>query len=155
MPVDERDHEREEEHRAIDRDAADSGNAARAQRLDRTDRQVRQQEPEAAAGQGEDDAFGEHLEDEAPAAGAERGADGDFLAAHRRAHQQQVGDVGARDQDDDGDGREQRQQRRPDARDDAFLQADDFSGFVRAVLGILHRQPFGDGLHLGAGLLQR
>ena len=115
--------------------------------------QVRQQEPEASAGEGEDDAFGEHLEDEAPPAGAERRPDGDFLAAHRRAHQQQVGDVGARDQDHDGDGREERQQRRPDARDDAFLQADDLRGFVRAVLGILHRQAFGDGLHLGAGLL--
>jgi hypothetical protein len=64
-------------------------------------------------------------------------------------------DVGARDQDHDGDGREQRQQRRPDARDDAFLQADDFGRFVRAVLGILHRQAFGDGLDLGAGLRQR
>ena len=56
------------------------------------------------------------------AAGAERGADRDLALAHRGAHEQQVGDVRARDQDDDADRGEQRQQRRPDAADDLLVQ---------------------------------
>ena len=66
------------------------------------------------------------------APGAERGANGDLLAAHRCAHQQQIGDVGAGDQDDDADGGEQRQQRRADAGDHAVVQADDLGRLVRA-----------------------
>ena len=84
----------------------DARNAARAQRLDRTNGQIREQEPDGAAGQGQDDALGEHLQNKPAASGAECGADGDFLPADRCAHQQQVGDIRARDQDDDADGRE-------------------------------------------------
>ena len=43
--------------------------------------------------------------DEPPPACAERGADRDLLPTHRRAHEQQIGDVRARDQDDDADRR--------------------------------------------------
>ncbi len=109
------------------------GNAAGAQRLNRTDRQVRQQQAERAARQGEHEALGSIWSDQAAAAGAERRPDGDLLAANRRAHQQQVGDVGARDQDDDADGGKQREQRRADPRDDALVQADDLGGFIRAA----------------------
>ena len=147
------DAKREEQHRQVDRDVGRARNAARAQRLDRTNGQIREQEPDGAAGQGQDDAFGEHLQDEPAAAGAESRADRDLFPADRRAHQQQVGDVRARDQDDHADGREEREQRRADPGDHVLLQADDLGGFAGAGLRVLNRQPFGDPLHLGAGLL--
>ena len=46
----------------------------------------------------EQHAFGEQLADDAAAAGADGGADGDLARAAGGARQQQVGDVGAGDQ---------------------------------------------------------
>jgi hypothetical protein len=54
--------------------------------------------PERGAGAGEQQAFGQHLASEPCAACAEREARGEFLFAHRGARQQQVGDIGADDE---------------------------------------------------------
>ena len=109
--------------------------------------------PTAPPASGEDEALGEHLEDQPPPPGAERGSDRDLFPAHRRAHEQQVGDVGAGDQDHDPDRGQKRQQCRPDPLDDAVLQPDDFGRLVRARVGILHGQALGNGLDLSARLL--
>ena len=61
----------------------------------------------------------------AAAAGAERGADRDFLAAAERAREQQVADVGTGDQQDEADRRQQHDQRPADVADDVLLQRND------------------------------
>ena len=71
-------------------------------------------QPEHAAGQREQDAFGQQLPDDAAASRADGRADRDLALAARRAHEQQVGDVRARDQQDEADGAEQDPERRPD-----------------------------------------
>ena len=70
------------------------------------------EQPEHAAGEREDDAFGQQLPDDAAARSADGGADRDLAPAAGRAHQQQVGDVGARDQQHEADGAAVDQQRR-------------------------------------------
>ena len=56
--------------------------------------------------------------------GAERGADRELLAAAHRARQDQVADVGARDQQHQRHGAEQHQQRGPHVADDQLMQRD-------------------------------
>ena len=62
----------------------------------------RQQQAERAAAERQQDALGQQLADDAAAAGAERRADGDLPLPRQRPRQQQVGDVGARDQQHEG-----------------------------------------------------
>ena len=55
-------------------------------------------EAEDASGEGQQHALGQQLPDDAAAARADRGTNGDLTPSARRAHQQQVRDVGAGDQ---------------------------------------------------------
>ena len=59
---------------------------------------------EGSAGEGEDQAFEQKFAGDAAPAGAEGGADGEFLAAAVGAHEEEVGDVGAGNQQDHADG---------------------------------------------------
>ena len=63
---------------------------------------------EHAAGQRQHDALGEQLADDAAARAADRGADRDLAPASGRAHEQQVGDVGAGDEQDEARPRRRR-----------------------------------------------
>ena len=49
------------------------------------------------------DGFGEQLEDDAAAAGADRGANGELMLARGTARQQQDGDIAAADDEQQGD----------------------------------------------------
>ena len=66
---------------------------------------------EHASRQRQHDALGEQLPDDAAARAADRGADGDFPPPAGRPHQQQIGDVGAGDQQHQADGAGQHHQR--------------------------------------------
>ena len=103
----------------------------------------------------EHEAFREQLQHQPAAAGAERSADRHLLLANGRAHEQQVRDVCAGDQDDDRDGGEQREQGRADRTDDLFFELDDLRGLVRTRIGILLGEPLGDRLHLGRRLSEQ
>ena len=70
----------------------------------------------------DEDAFSHQLTNEPAAARAERRAQGNFLPARRRARQQQIRHVRARDQQDDGDGAQQHHQRTAGVADDFLLQ---------------------------------
>ena len=72
-------------------------------------------EAENSAGKRQKQAFGEQFAHDARAGGAESGADGEFAGAARGTRQQQVGDVGAGDQQDEADGADE-QDRAPGAR---------------------------------------
>ena len=71
-----------------------------------------EQQAEHAAGDGEDERFGEVLADETPAAAAERGADGEIFLACGRAGDEQIGDIEAGDEQDADGGGEQGVERR-------------------------------------------
>ena len=66
-------------------------------------------------------ALGQQLPDDASAAGADGRAQRHFTLARRGAHQQQVRDVGAGDEQDEGDGGAQNEQRGPRAPDEHRL----------------------------------
>ena len=70
-------------------------------------------------------AFDEELRDDAAAAGAEGDAHGDLALTRQRARQQQVGDVRARDQQDEADGAGENQHGAAHAADHLFLQRHD------------------------------
>ena len=78
-------------------------------------------QPEHAAHQRQHDALGQQLPHDPAAAGAHRRADRDLPLADGRAHQQQVRDIRARDQQDEGDRAQQHPQRRPHVADDDLL----------------------------------
>ena len=78
--------------------------------------------PSDAAGERQQHAFGQQLADDAAAAGADRGADRDLALPAGGADQQQVGDVGAGDQQHEADRAEQHQQRRPHVPHELSLQ---------------------------------
>ena len=155
QPGQQRDGQREAQDRRVDRDVVDPRDAAGAQRPNRPDREVGEQQAERASGQRQDQALTQHLKHQTPASRAERGADGDFLGAHRRADQQQVGHVRAGDQDQDADGRHQRQEGGAAVADHLLVQGHDLRGLVGALPWILLPQALGDRLHLGLGLLLR
>ena len=154
-PGEKRDTERKGEHPAIDRNVVDPRDTSGAQCLNRGNGQVREQKPETAAQDREHQAFREQLQHQPAAAGAERSADRHLLLANGRAHEQQVRDVCAGDEDDDRDGGEQREERRADRTDDLFFELDDLRGLVRTRIGILLGEPLRDRLHLGRRLSDR
>ncbi len=80
---------------------------------------------------------------------AERRADRDLLAASERAREEQVADVGARDQQHERDRGEQHHQRHADVADDQLLQRDDGGAPAGVLLRILALEPHRDRFHLG------
>ena len=92
---------------------------------------------------------------QARAACAEREAQRNFLLPHRRARQQQVGDVRARDQQNERDRAEENEQGRFDVADELLVQRPHPDPDARVVLRILLFQPRGDRRHLGLRLLPR
>ena len=75
-----------------------------------------------AAERGEHEPFAQELADDPAAARAERGADGDFAPAGGAAREQQVRDVGARDQQHRRDRREQHDEPEPVVADEHVLE---------------------------------
>ena len=88
--------------------------------------------PASPAGDSQHAAFGEELTHQPAASGAERGAHGQLALPRRSAREQQVRDVGAGDQQDECDGAEQHEQRRPDVAGQLLAQ-----GTTRAVQPVL------------------
>src|SRR5207302_692483 len=102
-----------------------------------------------------DDALDEQLPDDASAGGAERRADGELAAPAYAAREQQVRDVGARDEQHGADGAEQYREREPVLPDDPLLQRQHANQARRVRLGEFAREPFADRAELGAGLFGR
>src|SRR4051794_32034116 len=76
-----------------------------------------EEQSESTAKGGKNEGFGEVLADEAPAAAAERGADGEVLLPRGGAGDEQVGDVEAGDEQNADGGGEQRVERRSEVFD--------------------------------------
>ena len=94
----ERDERGEQEHAPVERrdfrDRQEHGDEPDEER----ERILREDQSESASGHREQQAFGQHLADEALAAGAQGGPYGELAAADHRAREQQIREIGARDQ---------------------------------------------------------
>ena len=113
------------------------------------------EEPGGAAGDREHERLDQHLLEDARAAGAERGADGELFAPRERASEQQVGDVRAGDQEHEGDGGEEHDERHPHVADDQLLQRHDDGTPPGVGLGILLLEALRDRVHLRLRLPRR
>jgi hypothetical protein len=111
--------------------------------------------PPARGSRAEQHTFGQQLLHDAPAAGAERSTQRDLLGPAVGAHQQQVGQVGAGDEQHQRDGAEQHQQRQPRVADQILLQRHDQRTPVLVLSGILLRQACGQRIQVGLGLRHR
>jgi hypothetical protein len=105
---DDRETEREQEHRAVDRDRERIRRTAEAEPADHRDACIRKRESDRAARERKHQVFDEQLACDAQSAGTERGAHGHFLLPRRQTRQHEIGDVGARDQQHAGDQRLQK-----------------------------------------------
>ena len=118
------------------------------------------QEPGRPAEERQDDALGHQLAHQAQPAGPHRQADGNLLAPRRGACQEEVGDVGAGDQQDQTDDGHQEaaghDEKTPEVRVDRRLGDREKDGTPPAVGGgILLLQALGDRLDGGVRLLDR
>ena len=100
--------------------------------------------PSSAAHETEQRAFGQQLPHEPLPARAERGADGDFLLARRRAREQQVRDVGARDEQHERHRAQHHEHRAAHVADDRFDERHDVDREGPVAL-VLLANPRGDG----------
>ena len=106
-PRDERQPETEEQNADVHLHGAGARQIGGRDGHQRPDAPRAEQQPGGAAGQREHHAFRQQLAHQAPAPGAEGGAHRDFARSRRRAREQQVRDVDARDQQHEADRAEQ------------------------------------------------
>ena len=114
----------------------------------------REEDAGSAAEHGQEDALGQELPQETPAAGAQRGAHRDLAVPRRHAGEEQVRHVDAGDEQDEADGAEQDEQRVPRVSDEGLVEGDHGSAHALVRVRVL-RQPIGDGRHLLARALDR
>ncbi len=104
----ERDQERKARDPPVDADGgpelADTRQAGRVDCQQRTNADHPEDQAEHASRQRQHDALGEQLADDPAARAADRGADRDFPSPAGRPHEQEVGDVGAGDEQHQADG---------------------------------------------------
>ena len=116
---------------------------------------LRGQKTKHASGCGEDHAFREELRNQPAAAGTQRRANGEFPSASRGADHQQIGHVGASDQQNESHGAEKNQQKRLDLPDDAVAQRNHEHLNAAVLLWVGGGQARVDGIHFRAGLRGR
>ena len=119
------------------------------------DAENREDNSQRAAAKREQDAFREQLANDAASAGAQGCAHGDFFAASDGAREQEIGDVGACDQENERDGAEQNYQGAAGVADDLFLQRHDSEGEAaigRIFLGMILAEAGGERVHFGLRL---
>jgi hypothetical protein len=129
---------------------ADVGNGA----VEEPNPEDGERQAQRAAKEGQQDAFHEQLPDDAGAAGPERDANGHFARAVGGSGEQEVGDVGARDEQDEADGTHERQEHHSDRPAVEPLVERHQPGIHPLVgVGVLLLETPGDAGHLGLRLL--
>ena len=99
----------EGEYAAVKRKIENDGRVAGGEEADeQTAGPLCEQDTQRRAQRGKQQAFGEQLADQAGAAGSDRHADGDFLATDGGAGDQEIGDIGASDEQHHADDDHQR-----------------------------------------------
>ena len=109
-----------------------------------------------AADRREHQALGQELADDAPPAGAQRRPYRQLTRAYRRACQEQVGHVGAADEQHEADDAEEQHRRQAElAADQRIVHRLEHDAASLVRLRELPRQPFSDGRHVRARGLER
>ena len=142
-----RDRRGESQHGRVDADSVEPRQIRRGDRAQLANANPGKRDAGARAERGEHERVGQHLTDDAPAAGSERGAHREFPFTDPRPDQQQVRDVGAGDQQEKNDGARQRENRRPDLCDQGVVhrlqpRVEPGGGLQRKVLPKLRRDRF-------------
>ena len=106
--------------------------------------------PTIAAQDGEEDALGQELAEEAAPRRAQRETDRDLLLPVGGPRQQQVRDVGAGDEQHEGDRAQEQHQGRAQVADDRVEERLQGHALPGVAVGKLLGQAGGDGLHVGA-----
>ena len=150
-----RDRQREAEHAQVECNLVQPRYPQRAKCLYDADSRFTQQKPGAAAEEREKDAFGEELSREPPLPCAQRRAQREFPAPRERARQQQIGHVGARDQQHHSDSAEQQEQ--GSARVTRYLQGERLDTRIEPPFALrkLLFFPAGKRVQLRLGLARR
>jgi hypothetical protein len=115
----------------------------------------RESSTENTADECQDKAFREELGEELRTRGAEGGADGDFSLTGGAAREEEIGDVDAGDEQDEGD----RAHQEPETGDgvaagEGILKRHDAGAPTLVGEGINFGSVPGDGIHVGVGLLE-
>ena len=125
-------------------------------RVEPADTGHREQETERASHEREQHALREELPDDLPAGGADRDAHAHLPRPPRGTREQEVGDIGAGNQQHESDRAQQRPEQQPDLRsDDQALERIGIRREVLVAVGILAGQCPADGVQLGPGLFER
>ncbi len=120
------------------------GQQRRRQRQQAGDRQRHHGQRQHGAEQGDPHRFGQHLAEQAAAAGAQRPPQGPFLAPGLALRQHQAGQVGAGDQQHHGGGGQQQRHRTPQGGADQFAQGLHLHAQTFVVIRECLRLPGGD-----------
>ena len=145
------DGEREQQHGGVDANVGGARQDALVQGVDGIGRQVREAEAERAAGDREHETLDQELAQQPGAGGPEREPHRNLALTERRARQQQVGQVGAGDQQDEADRAEQHQHAAPRVADHYLAQLGrrDRGAVVDRFRG---HDRVGDGGQVGGGV---
>jgi hypothetical protein len=107
-----------------------------------------EQQADRGAAQRQQDAFRQQLAHDASAVGAQRGANGELTPSSRGARQQQIGDVGAGDDQHEPDRAHQQQQRGSNVPHHVVFHGDELGPSPRIRLRVLAGQDATDGRDL-------
>ena len=129
---DDGENEREGGDDPVETDVADEGKGLRQQVGADAQRNGRRDETDDAASDAEHQAFQKRLAEQGCCARSERESHGDFAAAANGADEQKSGEVGAGDEQDDGDGEEQGANQGTRLGDGVLMQAGDDGTDVQA-----------------------
>ena len=159
-----RDHEREEQDDAVDLDFVEARQTVGRRPHQQRQAAARDRDAEHAAEQPERDAFRQQRARDLAAAGAKRRADGKLLVPALRAHETQIRDVRARDEQHHPDRAEQDPQHLADIADGVLDQRIDIGRHLQVVIHLARearrqREVVGNArqqaANVGVGLLQR
>ncbi len=152
---DQRDRQGEHQRRHIDRHFAESRQIRGRQRKQRRHSPARDDHAASSREQGKHHALSEHLPDQPHAAGADRRAHHQLASARRRAREQQVRDIGARNQQHERHRGEQHQQRLPRIADHDLLHRHNRDALLAVTERVLLAESRCDPRHLGLRLRHR
>ncbi len=136
-----REGEREEDHPPVDGDALEARQSVRHRGEQEAGAPRGERQTGGASGQSQHDAFREGLPHEPPARSAKGCAHGELPAAGPRAGEQQVGEVGARDQEDHADGAGQDPQGTLGVADDVVEKRHEVGGEALVLVGVRGGEP--------------
>jgi hypothetical protein len=147
---------RECQHRGIDGDGIEARQVGRRDDPQFVDAEPRQSGAEERAEAGQHQRLGEHLARQAPPASTQSGAHRQLAGAQRRPHQQEIGHVGAGDQQKKNRRAHQRQDGRPDLRHQVLLhRLQPHMPIRRPFNGELPLRLGGEGVGFGLRLFER